>query len=274
MKKRLLIILAAVFGFFLLNSNAVAGYLDPDQGWQNITTYDGMSGDYGSKTNSWWNTNEDQEVEPGAATGQEWDLEGFFLSDGTGDAEADSLALVGGFDFAGGEDWVDSGDIFIDTDMETDYYDYVMDLNFQTSGSHTYTVYQNDGSLQYNVTHGGPSGPTQGKAWTFSSQGTATIVQGYDNIAMNYLSGKSDSEMGGGVTGANFYNAGHNAVIVDVSFLGSNTNYSLHNAIECGNDFLSGSNTAAVPEPATIFLLGSGLLGLFGYRKKFRKSKS
>lgn len=31
---------------------------------------------------------------------------------------------------------------------------------------------------------------------------------------------------------------------------------------------------AQVPEPATIFLLGSGLLGFFGYRKKFWKTKS
>jgi PEP-CTERM motif-containing protein len=267
MKKRSLNILAAVFGFFLLNSNATAGYLDT--GWNNITKFDGYINE--SSSNDWWNTtNEDQEVEPGAASGQEWDLEGFYLSDGTGGVEADSLAMVGGFDFAGGESWVDSGDIFIDTDMGTNYYDYVMDLNFQTSGSYTYTVYKNDGSLQYNVTHGGPSGPTQGKAWTFSNQGTATIVQGYDNIAMNYLSNKSDSEMGGGVTGGT-----HNAVVVDVSFLGPNTNFSLHNAIECGNDFTSGSGTtAAVPEPATIFLLGSGLLGLFGFRKKIRKSNS
>ena len=31
---------------------------------------------------------------------------------------------------------------------------------------------------------------------------------------------------------------------------------------------------AQVPEPATIFLLGSGLLGFFGYRKKFWKPKN
>ena len=35
-----------------------------------------------------------------------------------------------------------------------------------------------------------------------------------------------------------------------------------------------GGGGAQVPEPATIFLLGSGLLGLFGFRKKIRKTDS
>ena len=35
-----------------------------------------------------------------------------------------------------------------------------------------------------------------------------------------------------------------------------------------------GSSGAQVPEPATIFLLGSGLLVFFGYRKKFWKPKN
>ena len=77
--------------------------------------------------------------------------------------------------------------------------------------------------------------------------------------------------MGGGLTGGK-----HNTVIVDISFLGSDTGYNLWNSMKCGNDVMTGGEggSAAVPEPATIFLLGSGLLGLFGYRKKFLKPKN
>ena len=65
----------------------------------------------------------------------------------------------------------------------------------------------------------------------------------------------------------------HNAVSVDIGFL-SDYGYKeflVHSTLECGNDNLMGS-TAPVPEPATMFLFGTGMMGMaFFGRKKFRK---
>jgi hypothetical protein len=269
MKNISLIILTAAFGLFLLNSNATAGYLD--SGWQNITQYDGLSK---SPTSDWHSSNEDHEVEPGATTGQNWDMEGFYLSDGTVEAE-NALTMVGGYNFVTGVPGYPSGDIFIDIDSGTespsandsDYWEYILDLDFATG---SYTVYENTGTTVINKTYGGPGG-TAGYAWTYGSGGSKVSYNGayLENLALNYATYSTDSAVGDNLTGG-----WHNKVTVDVAFLGPDTGFKAWSTMRCGNDMLfsEGTTSAAVPEPATLFLLGSGLLGLFGYRKKFRKT--
>jgi hypothetical protein len=279
MKKRLLIVLAAGFGLLFLNSTTMAGYLD--SGWENITQPDG----YGYNGSGWHSKHkEDNEVEPGATTGQNWDIEGFYFSDGANEDIPDNeLALVGGFDFQNGEPWGDqtvgAGDIFITADMPSGYYEYVMDLDFTTD---TYDVYQitdrqepiMDQDQTVYVYESGVNGPnaTQYTPWKYSGSGASLIGSGF---ALGYLQYNNDNDAGGGVQGYGGNNS-HDIVLVNLGFLGGNTSFEVLNTMACGNDvvFGAGSTTAAVPEPATIFLLGSGLLGLFGYRKKFRKSKS
>jgi hypothetical protein len=81
MKKLLAIVVATGFGFLFLNATAIAGYLD---NYTNITIYDKNS----SKSSGWFGPQEDDEVEPGAVTGQSWDLEGFYAYESV-------LAIIG-----------------------------------------------------------------------------------------------------------------------------------------------------------------------------------
>lgn len=255
MDLRIKIVLLTIASLFFVTTSAFGSFLTD---YTNITTYDG----YGSGT-GWYGGQEDNEVEPGAVTGQAWDLEGVFLND------SDELAIVGGWDFvAGGPspyEWVQSGDIFLETDDTNSYYDYVLDMDF---GAQTYSVYNiSGGGGTIATTHGGPSAVT-GLPWNWSNTGSLTPLAGYDDVGLTYASNLTDSAMGGGLSGGS-----HNAAVVDLSFLAPSTNFSSFFTMECGNDILTGQgSSAAIPEPATILLLGFGALAAFGgrLRRRFR----
>ncbi|QTA87772.1 PEP-CTERM sorting domain-containing protein [Desulfonema magnum] len=230
----------------------------------------------------WYSNREDQETEVGMQANQSWDLEGWFL-DGT------SLTMVGGYDFVNGNQDLYSGDVFIDVDadsaifgdidgekkgnftvQETYGYDYVLDMNFNTS---TYDVYQ---LTDTTTTITSLEWQNQGSnPWRYDAGGTLIS----SNNTFNYQTGLTDAETG-------FEGGNHNVVSgLDLSFIASDVpvEFITHFTMQCGNDNLMGQGTlaaveagggggsAATPEPATMFLLGAGLVGVAVMRKRFDK---
>ena len=102
-------------------------------------------------------------------------------------------------------------------------------------------------------------------AWNWSNDGSLTPLAGYDDVGLQYVSNLTDGAMGGGLS-----RGSHNAAVVDLSFLASKTDFFCFFTMECGNDVLrgKGGTSAAVPEAATILLLGFGVLAALGGRQR------
>lgn len=242
-------------------------------GMTNITINDG---DY-NNSNSWYGNHEDQEVEPGMARNQAWDLEGMYTHG------KNKLAMVGGFDFRNGVEGYRgqrgeldfrSGDIFIDVGNDhiqgnavardgngqtavtnTFGYDFVLDVDWQNN---TYRVYSLDSDSRtrvayYDANYG--SSP-----WQYEGGGNE-IDQG----TFTYENRLSDAVTG--FLGDSRRNLSHYAAYgFDLSFLGDADFYA-HFTMGCGNDNLMGFGQTTVPEPSSMALFALGLIGLGRARK-------
>ncbi len=227
----------------------------------NITGYDGV----GDGSTGWYGNQENNEVEfktnsngstTKANTGQKWDLEAFYWNSGTS-----TLTMIGGYNFINGEAWtgyaadragtVDPGYVFIDVGNNNtwDYaigWSYTLGTQSNNVSSLSAVIYDlNGGNLFQNVgaTPFGASDP-----WRTNIAG----LTGTDIVGQYFGMETVDGEK-------------RNAIGFNVSSLNLGTGFSTHFTMECGNDNLVGSE---VPVPGAIWLLGSGLLGLVGIKRR------
>lgn len=233
---------------------------------------------------------EDNEVETGAAHGQAWDMEGFFINGST-------LSMVGGYSLTNGQTHsgyiYKPGDLFIKigggspSPAPDPSGTGVVNGTIPNYGGYTFVV---------DLTYGGPAqgiGASQGSAnvylldgasvldsvtydwmgsnpWRYSSGGTLVA-----STAISYTTGLSNAAVG-------FAGGYHNKLDVSMNFL-YNLGYIDENyadvvwfsyTMECGNDSLKGQWNDGFDRisdsASTLGLLGLGLAALAGLSRRRR----
>ncbi|MBI1842561.1 MAG: VPDSG-CTERM sorting domain-containing protein [Verrucomicrobia bacterium] len=231
---------------------------------------------------------EDQETEPGTASGQAWDLEAFSLN-------GSKLKIYSGYNLLAGEKPYGLGDLFIDvdgnanwmpgadnhisgtTDNSKFHYDYVVHWNARSGtsiGTGTYDIYKiaDNASVKFKETvfksGSNPWTLIVPEKYTEASMvklGSGIMPVVVDTHAVVTLDDGS-TVIGGSATTPHFIGA------LDMSFLpvGSlgNNKTLFHITMECGNDALVGR----VPDSgSTLALMGAAMSGLAFIGRRARR---
>jgi hypothetical protein len=225
--------------------------------------YDSRVDTFGEKVS------EDDEVEPNMLHGQQWDLEGFFLNSST-------LSMVGGWNFKGTLQNYTSGDIFIDVDGNVTYgvndtsttpgmgYEYVIDIDW---GAGTYNAYSLNGVDDNQFVQTEDYNSPESDPWQFAPDGSDRKLYAEDrSFTSDLLTDTNYTDLFRGNT--HYYASGFDLSFIYLADSSWDGVFTAHFTMGCGNDNLMGHGTAPVPEPATMLLLGTGLIGIAGVGRK------
>ena len=253
---------------------------------KNITINDLQSpNSYGFGAPGIGQAGEDQETEPGTASGQHWDLEAFTLN-------GSNLKVYSGYNLLQGENPYGLGDVFIDvngdanwqpgadnnisgtTDNSKFLYDYVIHWNDRSGtsiGAGTYAVYKDTGhsdvTFQETVYKSG-SNPWLMLPGQSNPDHIRKVASGRMSVAMD-ANDVITLEDGTKVTGGSQARP-HFIGDLDMSFLGAQLGSQtlFHLTMECGNDSMVGR----VPDAGSaLALMTAAMSGLAFVGRRTRR---